>query len=85
MGNTKDAEKRDEEIMIKQLAERDAKVERDMAKRREHDNRLKNEANRMLNDQITAKQQAKILSRQNDAMYAEQIHQHTTLQENREK
>ena len=56
MGNTKDAEKRDEEIMIKQLAERDAKVEQDLAKRREHDNRLKNEANRMLNDQIMAKQ-----------------------------
>ena len=50
MGSMKEAEKRDEELMIKQLAERDSKAELDMQRRRENEMKLKNEANRVLND-----------------------------------
>eukprot|EP00354_Favella_ehrenbergii_P010923 CAMPEP_0170475532 /NCGR_PEP_ID=MMETSP0123-20130129/17168_1 /TAXON_ID=182087 /ORGANISM="Favella ehrenbergii, Strain Fehren 1" /LENGTH=48 /DNA_ID= /DNA_START= /DNA_END= /DNA_ORIENTATION= len=48
MGSLKEAEKRDEELMVKQQAERDAKAEQDMQKRREQDSRMKSEANKAL-------------------------------------
>ena len=71
--------------MIKQMAVRDAKAQMDDYQRRDQDNRIKSEASRALNDQMRAKQQQKVLSRQTDALYADQINKHNTMADDRDR
>ena len=70
-GNFKDAAKRDEEIMLKQMAERDARELQDMQKKRDQDIRNKNQASVALHMQMKEKETKKMLDAQNDVHYAQ--------------
>ena len=85
MESYRDAAKRDEQTMIKQMAERDAKAQMDDIARREKDNQLKSLATRALDEQIRAKELQKMLSRQTDALYADQVQRNNTMQDNQDR
>ena len=58
--------------MLRQMAERDARDDREVQRRRELDAKNKVDANAALRAQMAEKQQRE-LNRQNDAMYADQV------------
>ena len=85
MDNHQDAAKRDEESMLKQIVKRNTEAEKDKKERLDKEMRIKEEAGKTLAMQMKEKQQEKILSRQQDAMYADQITKHNMIAANEEK
>ena len=59
--------------MLKQMAERESKAEQDLQKKREMEARNKTLAKQALNFQVREKEQTKLLTRENDARFADQV------------
>ena len=72
-GNYQDAAKHDEEVMLKQMAERESKELNNIERKKKAELRNKDDAANALRQQILEKQAQKEMTRQNDAIYARQV------------
>ena len=72
-GNFADAARRDEEVMLKQMAEIETKETKEILRRKEVELRNKDDAAQALRHQMLEKQAQKDLNKQNDAHYANQV------------
>jgi len=67
--------KRDEEIMLKRMAEKNAKEQSDIEKKRELEMKNKSNAGQALLAQMQEKKQKTLLGKETDAFYANEIAQ----------